>query len=66
MQELKIFENSDFGQVRTLEYNVYTKCNECGREISIDLFEHFDSGCDLCSTVCFCSECSKKMKKLKK
>jgi hypothetical protein len=49
-----------------IEDNVYTKCNECGREISIDLFEHFDSGCDLCSTVCFCSECSKKMKKLNK
>lgn len=41
--------------------NVFTRCPDCGRELSIDLVEVFSDGeGDLFSTSIICSTCTKK------
>lgn len=45
--------------------NVFTRCPECGRELSVDLEELFsDSECDLFSTAVVCCACTKKRRKI--
>jgi hypothetical protein len=46
--------------------NVFTKCPECGKEISIDLAELFcDGEGDLYGTSVYCAGCTKKREKKK-
>lgn len=38
---------------------VFTRCPRCGKEIPIDLQEHFATGdFSLCGTAVFCTDCS--------
>ena len=42
---------------------VFTRCPLCGKEIPIDLDEHFAAGnFELCSTTIFCSSCTERAK----
>lgn len=43
---------------------VFTRCPLCGKEIPIDLDEHFAAGnFELCSTTIFCSSCTERAKR---
>lgn len=40
--------------------NVYCRCPDCGKEQTVDLFEVFRAGGDLCTTGVYCPECAAK------
>jgi hypothetical protein len=46
------------------EKNVYTYCDDCGREMNVDLADAMrDNGSNLESTVLICPDCNKRRRK---